>query len=240
MPRRRKRDGRLGKQQGREAAGGFRATIKGFPLQRKSCRPVVREGEKSENEREREGEASVGETEKKRRGTRKVKGAGTVARKRDRIERGGGAGERAKREGPWTRGPCRRSFCTSTPRRSAGSQSFPSVPLPPDNTTRNGRSPTRSFPRPPYEEEIPPIPAPSGSSVLRSFRLAARCELQPATTGRCRTKLGRKCLGERCRESLFPFFFLFFFPFGSSIPPGPGCFVRNCVPKARQRDLPDP
>jgi len=89
------------------------------------------------------------------------------------------------------------------------------------------------------EEEIPPSEGRSGSfrsSILRSFRFTARCELQPATTGRCRTKRGRKCLGERCRESLFPFFS----PFGSPILPGPSRFIRTacrCQAKRFARSL---
>jgi len=50
--RERETNGMAEKQQGREAAGGFRATIKGFPLQSKSRGPMIRESEKTQTKRE--------------------------------------------------------------------------------------------------------------------------------------------------------------------------------------------
>lgn len=95
----REMNGKAEKQQGREAAGGFRATIEGFPLRENEPRAyseIEREGERGSKKtgaraREREKRWS----KRLRRGYATIKG-----RDRDRQNEGGGAGGRAKREGP--------------------------------------------------------------------------------------------------------------------------------------------
>jgi len=89
------------KQQGREAASGFRATIKGFPLQSKSRGPMIRESEKTktkgEKERKRDGRGRERDRERERERERE-RWEGYVNSRGSEKERE--AGGRAKREGP--------------------------------------------------------------------------------------------------------------------------------------------
>lgn len=92
-------NGKAEKQQGREAAGGFRATIEGFPLREKEPRAYGnREREKERGSKRTRSRARTREREK-RWSKRQRRGYATTMQKKDRTRRGREGG-RAKREGP--------------------------------------------------------------------------------------------------------------------------------------------
>lgn len=103
---------------------------------------------------------------------------------------------------------------------------FAAFPGPSDNTTRrSNRSPTRSLPRPPLsrEENAAVEEQPSPPTFL----------FLPRDTG---DSAGSASAGERCRESSVCFSFLS--SSGSTIPPGPGFFIRTILAKLRPPEVP--
>lgn len=142
-------NGKAEKQQGREAAGGFRATIEGFPLLEKEPRAYGKREKEREREQENESEGK-GEREK-RWSTRQKEGVRDDHRKqekdRDRTRGEEREGERKERDHRLVDPAAIILYQHAEP------VGFAAFPGPSDNTTRrSNRSPTRSLPRPPLSE----------------------------------------------------------------------------------------